>query len=71
MTKQRPEVRRIVDSRELSGFVATLNPDGVMLKPKRARKPDAEIFATWDQIYRWALIARIPAIPKRKAKRKR
>lgn len=70
VTKQRADVRRIVESRELSGYVATFNPDGVTLKPKRARKQDAEIYATWDQVYRWALIARVPPITKKKKRRK-
>lgn len=70
MTKQRPDVRRIVESRVANGYVATFYPDGVRLKPKRARKKDAEIYATWDQIYRWAMIARVPPIERRKRKKK-
>ena len=66
MTAQRPNVERIVQSREYAGYVATFHPEGMRLKPKRARKPDATIYVTWDQVYRWALIARTPPIKKRK-----
>jgi len=69
MTKQRPGVRRRVDSRECDGFVATFQPDGVTLRPVRTRRPDAQIYATWDQVYRWALIARVPKIPRRRRSR--
>lgn len=53
MTHQRPNVTRAVLSRAVKsgGFVATFHPDGVELRPKRARRPDATIYLTWDQVY--------------------
>ncbi len=53
MTRQRPNVIRTVDSRlePAGGFVVTLHPDGVHLRPKRARADAATIFLTWDQVY--------------------
>lgn len=75
MTRQRPGVVRKVQAQprhpvDPDAYVATLYPDGVELRPIRTRKPDATIYATWDQVYRWALIARTPPIARRKGRRK-
>jgi hypothetical protein len=56
--------RRPVDP---DGYTAMFDPDGVTLRPLRTRRPDAQIYATWDQIYKWALIARVTP-SKRRAK---
>ncbi len=71
MTKQRDGVQRTVRARparhiDPDGFVATFSSYGVTLKPLRARRPEAEVYATWDQVYRWALIARVEPIEKKR-----
>jgi hypothetical protein len=76
MTKQRDGVQRMVRARparpiDPDGFVATFDSYGVTLKPLRARRPEATIYATWDQVYRWALIARVEPIKKRKRRVRR
>lgn len=76
MTRQRPGVVRTVNARpdrrvDPAGYVATFSPDGVELRPLRARRPEATIYATWDQVYQWALIARTPPITKPKRRRRR
>ncbi len=76
MTKQRDGVQRTVRARperniDPDGFVATFDAYGVTLKPLRARRPEATIYATWDQVYRWSLIARVEPIEKRKRRVRR
>jgi hypothetical protein len=75
MTRQRPGVKRTVRGNRTrrvdpEGYVATYDPHGVTLKPLRARRPDATIFASWDDIYRWALIARTPPIKRRRRRQR-
>jgi hypothetical protein len=77
-TPQRRAVRRKVNARpsrpiDPDGYVATFDPEGVELRPLRARNPERTIYATWDQVYRWALIARTPPIqrPKRRRRKKK
>lgn len=69
-------MRRVVDANpqrpvDPDGFVAVLDPQGVQLKPLRARRPEATVYVSWDQIYKWALIARVPPITKPKRRRRR
>jgi len=66
MTKLR-EMTRTANGR-LREYVVTLRPDGVEIKPKRSRRPDAVVCVTWDQIYVRALMAR-PLKRKRRVKR--
>ena len=64
-TRQRSGVKRRVDSRNangIDGYVATFYPDGVRLRPVRARKAEAEIYVSWDQVYQRALVLRVPAL---------
>lgn len=74
-TPQRPNVTRKVNGRpkrplDPDGYVAVFDPDGVQLKPLRLRRSDATIYASWDQIYQWALIARVPPIKTAKRRRR-
>lgn len=72
ITRQSNGTRRVVKSQErgVDDFVAVFDSYGVSLRPRRSRSLDAEIYATWDQVYRWSLIARTPPITKRKRRRK-
>lgn len=56
MTRLR-EMRRTA-SGQRTEYVVTLRPDGVEIRPKRARREDARVCVTWDQIYVRALMAR-------------
>lgn len=76
MTRQRDGVQRTVRARparevDPDGFVATFDAYGVTLKPLRARRPEATVYATWDQVYRWALIARVEPIERKRKRRVR
>ena len=61
------EMRRTANGRA-HDYVVTLRPGGVEIRPKRTRRPDAAVSATWDQIYQRALLAR-PTKRKRTVKR--
>lgn len=56
MTKLR-SMKRVAAGRR-HDFVVTLEADTVTLRPKRVRRPEAEVSVTWDQVYQWALLAR-------------
>ena len=76
MTKQRDGVQRTVRARpacsiDPDGFAATFDSYGVTLRPLRARRPEATVYASWDQIYRWSLIARVKPIEKKRKRRVR
>ncbi len=76
MTKQRDGVKRTVRARparpiDPDGYVATFDSLGVTLKPLRARRPEATVYATWGQIYQWALIARVEPVERKKRRRVR
>lgn len=67
MTRLR-EMRRVAEGRRTE-YVVTLRPDGVEIRPKRARRPDATVVVTWDQVYQRALLARPAKRRTRKVKR--
>lgn len=50
-------MKRVASGRQRE-YVVVLRPDGVELRPKRARRPDAAVCVTWDWIYTRALLAR-------------
>ncbi len=76
MTRQRAGVKRTVHGSpkrrsDPDGFVITLDPQVVTLKPLRARRAEATVSVTWSQIYQWALIARVPPVAKKKRRSRR
>jgi hypothetical protein len=75
VTPQRPGVTRRVEARpsrssDPTGYAATFDPHGVTLRPLRARREEAAIYATWDQVYQMGLLKRVPKTPRRKRARK-
>ena len=63
MTRLR-QMRRVASGRR-NDFIITLDAGTVTLRPKRTRRPEAEVSVTWDQVYQWALLARPAKRPKR------
>lgn len=66
---KRPMVRKVATVGNRTTLVATLTDEGVMLRPLRARRPEAAIALTWQQVYRCGLMARPPKRKRRKVKR--
>ena len=70
-TKRRLEARpaRAVDPK---GYIGTFNSYGFTLRPLHTRDETAEVYVTFDQIYRWALEhrglrgRRVPLAPRRR-----
>jgi hypothetical protein len=54
VTKLRPMRRSTPE------YVITMDGATVTIRPKRVRRPEAEISLSWDMIYRRALLLRAP-----------
>jgi len=57
MTRITRTVRRVVAGRS-TDLVVELRPDGVSIRAKRTRRPEAAVHVTWQWIYQRALLAR-------------
>jgi hypothetical protein len=63
--------RRVLSGADGVEYVVTLGERTITIKPKRSRKPEAEILVTADGIYHRALLSRVQsAVPSKGPRRK-